>query len=596
MDDYHLEDIYQGGYSTLDPNTGFVGYRIPAGQLGIATDPRTANILQEVATKLKSGAKQIEISTIQPGTFESIPTQQLREVKRLSELTGIDISVHAPLIEPSGISQQGGYSELAREEAERQMLSAIEKSHEINPNGNIPVTFHSSVTWQGPEYKRLKEGEEKARMPIINQDTGQMAVVQAEQRYSPTMTEEQLMKGRRDSAEKQIEVKNETEWSDAITNLVAIKERADRMITETQPFADEIQEKIRTGSTYESLGPEEKRLASRHHNAGLELGEIHKHLSGLFEKAYKINLAEGNEENQKKLNEISKEFRESLSEVKNPWDLSAQSRAMDSLMQNLDKLPAPEVYKPVEDFVIDKSATTFANAALNSYKKFRNESPIISIENPPVGGGLSRAEDLKKLVESARNKFIDNATKPANEGGLGMSERDARNQASKLIGVTWDVGHINMLRKYGYSEEDVIKEAEKIAPLVKHVHLSDNFGFEHTELPMGMGNVPIAQIMEKLGQKGFEARKIIEAGNWWEHFKTSPFQQTLEAFGSPIYGIKMQPYWSQAIGAQGYFSGYGQMLPQINYETFGSGFSTLPSELGGQRQTGRGRMGGQPME
>ena len=168
---------------------------------------------------------------------------------------------------------------------------------------------------------------------------------------------------------------------------------------------------------------------------------------------------------------------------------------MDSLMQNLDALPPPEVYKPVEDFAIDKTATTFANAAFNSYKKFKNNAPIISIENPPTGGGLSRAEDLKKLVESARNKFVEKAV------GTGMSERDAREQANKLIGVTWDVGHINMLRKYGYTEQDVIKEAEKIAPLVKHVHLSDNFGFEHTELPMGMGNVPIKQIMEKTRER-----------------------------------------------------------------------------------------------
>ncbi len=107
MDDYHLEDIYQGGYSTLDPNSGFTGYRISAGKIGMATDPRTANILQEVSTKLQSGARQIEVSTIQPNVFESIPTQQLKEVKRLSELTGIDISVHAPLVEPSGISSKG---------------------------------------------------------------------------------------------------------------------------------------------------------------------------------------------------------------------------------------------------------------------------------------------------------------------------------------------------------------------------------------------------------------------------------------------------------------------------------------------------------
>ena len=104
--------------------------------------------------------------------------------------------------------------------------------------------------------------------------------------------------------------------------------------------------------------------------------------------------------------------------------------------------------------------------------------------------------------------------------------------------------------------------------------------------------------MKELGKKGFEARKIIEAAAWWQHWKTPPFQETLEAVGSPIYGMKMAPYWSQAPGLyQGYFSGFGQMLPQINYETFGAGFSRLPSELGGQIQGAQGgRMSGRPME
>jgi len=104
--------------------------------------------------------------------------------------------------------------------------------------------------------------------------------------------------------------------------------------------------------------------------------------------------------------------------------------------------------------------------------------------------------------------------------------------------------------------------------------------------------------MEKLGQKGFDARKIIEAGHWWQHFRTPPFQEVLESTGSPIYGMKMAPYWSQSPGLyQGYFGGYGQMLPQINYETFGAGFSRLPSELGGQSPGAQGsRMSGRPME
>ncbi len=178
-----------------------------------------------------------------------------------------------------------------------------------------------------------------------------------------------------------------------------------------------------------------------------------------------------------------------------------------------------------------------------------------------------------------------------------MSKGEAQRVAEKLIGATWDVGHINMLRKHGFEEKHIIQETEKIAPFVKHVHLSDNFGMEHTELPMGMGNVPMKEIMEKLGKKGFEAKKIIEAGQWWQHMQTSPFQATVEGLGSPMFTTG-GPYWNQGTQLQqGYLGGYGMMLPQINYETFGAGFSQLPIELGGQRGGNTGsRMSGKPME
>lgn len=588
MANYHLEDIYQGGYSSLNPNSGFKGYRIPTYQLGIATDPRTANILQEVSTKLQTGAKQIEVATIQPDVFESIPNEQLREVKRLSELTGIDVSLHGIMVEPSGMTQQG-FNELSREETERQMISNVERSHLLSPKGNIPVTFHSSLSWQGPEYKKEGGVETKERIPIINQETGQVALVKTDIRFMPGMTQEQLEKGDKTSAETYIKIRNNTEWSDSIANLVQIKERADRMIRDTEPLVNEIRSKLQSGEIKrEDLGPNEKDFLNRYSNAEIELDEIQRHLNASFEKAYKYG------ENKERLIEISNDFRKSLyNEDGTPKriSLSEQSVAISELMRDLGTQTSPKVYKPLEDFAIDKTATTFGNVAFSAYKKFGNTAPIISIENPPAGGGLSRAQDLKNLVQASREKFVQNAIED------GMSEKDAKNASEKMLGVTWDVGHINMLRKYGFTEEDIVKESAKIAPLLKHVHLSDNFGFEHTELPMGMGNVPIQAIMEKLGQKGFEAMKVIEAGNWWQHFKSSPFQQTLETFGSPIYGMKMAPYWNQAVTTQGYFSGYGQMLPQINYETMGSGFSTLPAELGGQRQTGgRSRMSGSPME
>jgi hypothetical protein len=100
---------------------------------------------------------------------------------------------------------------------------------------------------------------------------------------------------------------------------------------------------------------------------------------------------------------------------------------------------------------------------------------------------------------------------------------------------------------------------------------------------MGMGNVPMKEIMEKLGQNGFEAKKVIEASSWWQHFQTAPVKETMEGLGSPMYSSGPGPYWNQSLGfQQGYLSGYGMMLPPNNYQTFGAGFSQLPGELGGE--------------
>jgi len=193
------------------------------------------------------------------------------------------------------------------------------------------------------------------------------------------------------------------------------------------------------------------------------------------------------------------------------------------------------------------------------------------------------------MPEETRNKFVENAV---NQGVL--SESAARKQAEKLIGATWDVGHINMLRKYGYGEKELLKETEAVAPFVNKVHLSDNFGMEHTELPMGMGNVPIKKEMEILEKYNKQVKKIVETGNWYQHFQIPPFTETLSALGSPVYS-QGPVYWNQAVDAYGsYFAGSG-MNPEVHHSIYGSGFTTLPVELGGQ-VTGRSRMGGAPIE
>jgi len=587
MAEYNIKSIYQGGMSTFDTPTNYGN----TGKFGMGTDPRTANILKEASGKLASGVKHLELVMVTPKMIDSIPKQQIKEVKRLGKLTGAEFSVHGPVIDTTGINQQG-FSELNREASERRVVDTLKRSHELNPEGNVPVVFHSAEGIPGSEWKTLGEDRKAKRLIATNRESGKLIPLEEETLYYPETKD--LEKGRIHTPESRIDTVNKTEWDNSISQLIFNKERADEILQNNQVQIQHILPDIQAGNiTNETLAkfPEQKAALNHFQNANAYLEDVNLNIRGLFSKAYKY----GDDKQKAALKELSNNYKDALEKSADPFNVS---KAMQDLLLNLKRQElAPDMYVPIEDFAVKQSSKTFGNAALASYKKFGDNAPLINIENPPGGFALSTATDLKNLVKASREEFVKQAVK---EGEL--SKGEAQMQAEKLIGATWDVGHINMLRGQGFKEKDIIKETERIAPFVKHVHLSDNFGLEHTELPMGMGNVPIKEMMKKLGKKGFEAKKIIEAADWWQHFQTPPLQETLEEFGSPIYtgevGTGPTPYWSQTLGLQqGYLEGYGKMLPPINFQTFGAGFSTLPMTLGGSMQNNNGsRMSGTPME
>jgi sugar phosphate isomerase/epimerase len=580
MADYKIDNIYQGGYSSLKPSYGdiFTGYHISAGEFGLTTDPRIANVLQEVSSKLSTGVKHIEVEGLQPDVFESMPNDQLKEVARLAKLTGIKVSLHGPLVEASGFSKDG-YSDTNRKAAEIQMMSAIERAHDLNPDGSSPVTFHSSVMLPTEIIPKGKEIPEETL--VINVSTGAIVRRPLKKGFFPG----------KDEIDIQTEIKkmNEETWSSDLTNLGYATERAGEFISDSGllKYGKEAEEKAG-----KPISLNEKRAEQMYNIGENYLKDSYRRLKDLYDIAYRY----GTNEDKKRLDELRENISEKVNEMENVADngkkIYLRQEIIGDGLKTLSKISAPDLFKPLNEFAKEKTIETFGDVAFHSYDKFKDKAPIISIENPPYGGAFSRADELKEIVERARIKFVEKAV------NNGLSKSEAKKEAEKLIGVTWDVGHINMLRKYGYESEDIVKETEKIKPLVKHVHLSDNFGLEHTELPMGMGNVPIKEIMEKLGKEGFEAKKIIEAGNWWQHFKSPPVKENLEAFGSPIYSDGVAPFWNQTTGLyQGYFGGMGLILPQINYETFGAGFAQLPVELGGQRPGAAGsRMSGRGME
>jgi len=588
MGDYSINNIYQGGYSSLTPKygTSFGNYNINPKTLGMSTDGRTANIIQEVSNKLNTGAKHTEIATVGPGEFDAIPKQQFEEMRRLSKITGTTVSLHAPIVELSGLTQQQ-FSNVNREGAERQIFSAMEKAHMMSPNENISVTVHSSAApFPG---RTSAKGKEPENVLIINKDTGSVHTIPVKERTFPGEPAKRDVK-------QEINKLNEQQW---IENLRQLEHRS-------QLGGDVLEKTALTNFLSESEKLKGKILTEEEKNAQFEFGRGANYLYGsynelkeLFDTAY--NNASDVEKN--KIKQFYEEVEKDAKKVaQNPREMKNALLVKDIVRKGvefLDKeIAPPQLYGDLNDFAREKTAETISNVALKSLKDKNigngdiNKTPVINVENPPAGMMFSEGQDLKDIVEKSRQKFVEKAV----QGGMG--ERSAKEAAERLIGVTWDVGHINMLRKYGYESEDIIKETEKVAPLVKHIHLSDNFGFEHTELPMGMGNVPMKEILDKLGKQAFDAKKVIEAVSWWQHFQTPPFKETLSAFGSPIYSMQMSPYWNQSLGLQqGYYGGYGAMLPSGNYETMGAGFSRLPMELGGQHPGGEGgRMSGKGME
>jgi len=614
------EFFYHGGKSSLESESSetsgrselYTGYSFPAAQLGSPTSIQTANQVSEVSSRLNEGVKTVEMQPIQPEIFETIPKQHFKEIERLSKLTGTEMTVHAPMIDPSGFTKEG-WSEQERQMAEKQLLSVVERSHEVSPTGHMPITIHASGL-PGTEYMKglpvtdeqikmyglPESAKEEAAMFAVNRDTGQIIPVRLEKRFYPEENKE-----RWNTPRENIRMINNGEWQEKLIRMEQYKKMSDELrepaLYQMQAISD-----VAKGTGKLTAEEHQQYDAAR---AKLEqsdkfIEDVGAVLRTSYSNAYKYTPEKARVRTEdgriieinprKELEKVRQNYVDQLDAAEKSNDrisyIQKRADAMRTLLDGMTNVH-PETYQPIEDFAKEKASETLGNVAFNAYKQFKQNTPIMSIENLYPGMSFSRADQLKGLVEASRDKFVENAVK----SGMGKSE--AREQAEKIIGVTWDVGHLNQLRKGGFTEEDLVRESAKIAPYVKHVHLTDNFGFSDSHLPPGMANVPIKGIMTELDKAGYKGKGIVEAGAFVQHFKTSPHPYALEALGSPMYSAVMQPSWEESRGSFGaYFGGYGTMLPEQHFSMYGSGFSALPSELGGQIPGKQSRLSGAPME
>lgn len=597
--------------------------------LGATTSPQSANQIQEVISRLNSGVKHIELELISPDLFDSVPKQHFEEMRRMAKLTGANINIHAPVqnMDLAGF-KEGGWSETEREKVEQSMKHMIDRGADLG--NNTVVNFHSSGGVPAFEWQTEKAFGEDKLPPERKRKVFVIDKIDPRHQIMPLEYEEKEYFGGTKiwTPEVRMDMINKSQWDQEKLQLfnyekekAEINDRLRGVSAQLEPFKQGYSKGVLTGDEIKmlnSLGKQEEVMKGHIHELDIhmdtQLQDMHDKFSRYAPKEEKedfLNSKEGKEyremvnlskkrfevenkiekmiENGADKREIEHELEKFKSKFKNEGEVTREE-----LLSVIQKVPTPKRFVPTDDFAKEKLSETVANSAFYAYGEYKDKAPIIAVENVFPDWTLGRADSLKEAVIESREKFAKLLHEKKN-----ISKEKAKEISEKLIGATWDVGHITQLKKFGYEDKDIIEEARKIAPVVKHIHVTDNFGFSDSHLAPGQGTVPINEQLKKLkeglGKEYDKVAHIIESGGFASQFKQSPRIYELQHFNSPLYEMRGEPFWNEiAYTNAEYNQGYGMTFPEKHFEMYGSGFSNLPQELGGQVSGDKSRFSGTP--
>ncbi len=574
----------ESGYSSL-----FSGYQFPAGRLSLTTNINTGNQLQEVSNLLNQGVKNVEVSLVNKQVFDQIPKQHMKEIARLTKLTGSKVSLHAPfadMTDLSGFNQQGGeWNEESRRSVEREMIDIVNRGNQIDDNGNVNITIHPSNRLPSTSYHMEKDSSGNSvkvmdSMPVYNIYDEKLGSIGPEEKYDPEKGAQIITI----DPEKRINEYTEKFWKDQLRELEMQSRKAGEHI-----IAGRIE--TAAGEDIDKKGDRYQIAENNVRQGQLYLEGVDSTIRDLYARAMKSANETDNQKAKEILiaahNEYSKKVEE-MKNVKDNYEKSAllRSEAVNGMINKMkelaeDKDAIPKLFLKADDFAIKQTSKTLSNVALAAYSEYKDKAPTLSIENPPYGLSMSSGEELAKLIKESRNKLAEGLVEKE-----GLSYDNAVKVADKMIGATWDTAHISGMQSHGFSKDEIFEQSKKIAPFVKHVHMNDSLGGQMMgDLPPGMGNVPIGEILGEFADKGFKGTAVFESGAFAAMHRTTPHPMVLESMGSPIYAAHAAPNWnrfSQAGNETNYYSGMGMTIPDNSFQMYGGGFTGLPTELGGQ--------------
>src|SRR3990167_1005778 len=219
--EYPFERKQYSGISSMN------AYHPSAKDIAYPSDPLSANQLKKVSDKISTGAQTIEVSGLglmgggPMKHLASIPKQHWKEIDRLRQLTGVELTFHGPLVESTGFSR-GAWSEDQRKEAEKQMIAAVQLAQQMNSQDKekgIVMTFHSNNGL--PEVERRVATKEKnpdgtskdeiVQMAVYNERSGQIGNL-------PVPVEEYL-EGKKQNMTDSLDKFNEDQWKKQIESV-----------------------------------------------------------------------------------------------------------------------------------------------------------------------------------------------------------------------------------------------------------------------------------------------------------------------------------------------------------------------------------------
>jgi len=649
-------------YSSAMSNAIFKNY-----YFGAPTDSTKALQIPSMMKLATSGIMNAEIGVIDPSHWEAMPEAQFNTIRQMAKLQmgqNAKLNVHAPIDpDPTGFREQKWAKE-NREYAVNFFKDVIDKAAMLQIDEKIPVgvNIHASghaappaqfFKWD-PEVEDEKGkkvgGLVEQEKYVIDPDSGQITVAKAETIQYPTGPKYL-------STDERLDMINNSQWLQKRQEISATQAEILRAENEAAKLvnthiAQQMEQLPKEQRTREAAEAFLNALEKSYHKDPENFPVLKKwrdheeavqtHFKSVVDnnfdhamkvlKAYVDTAATDKEKKNweaqyDEFKKIQDKYKDGYIAAEKKLDEAEKARngeayrkaaaergkisndAMEEAWRLVHKEHTP-LFMPVEKWSELQAAQTFSEIAMYSYGKYDakgKKGPDILVENPMPWLAMGRSEDLARGIKKSRELFEKQLVDKYK-----LSPEKAKEVAKEKIGATWDIAHTNILRRFGIPptgttqeawDKHFKKETAAIKEDIKHIHLSDNFGFSDMHMAPGMGNVPIKEFMTEMEKEGKlkNVTTILESAGVAVHLGLPPSHpEAMRYFGMPLYGFQIDQNWAEAgknyfFGSGGYSSGYGKILPDIHFSEYGGGFSQLPTALGGVRESERGKFAGTPM-